>query len=70
MSQTSARVGWNGELGGWAGRQCRGVSAFALCPCYPFGAMRGKPLNAVQGRQVFFLAHLTRQPGLAYIIIV
>ena len=23
-TQTSARVGWNGGLGGWAERQCRG----------------------------------------------
>ena len=29
--QTSTRVGWNGGVGGWAERQCRGFSAFALC---------------------------------------
>jgi len=44
MSQTSTRVGWNGGLGGWAGRQCRGFMDFALCPCFPFGAIRGVPL--------------------------
>ena len=30
MSQTSTRVGWNGGLGGWAERQCRGFMDFAL----------------------------------------
>ena len=33
MSQTSTRVGWTGGLGWWAGRQCQGFTAFALCPC-------------------------------------
>ena len=28
--QTSTRVGWNGGLGGWAERQCRGFMDFAL----------------------------------------
>ena len=28
--QTSTRVGWNGGLGGWAMRQCRGFMDFAL----------------------------------------
>ena len=40
MSQTSTRVGWNGGLGGWAERQSRVFMAFALCPCFPFGAVR------------------------------
>ena len=30
MSQTTTRVGWNGGLGGWAERQCRGFMNFAL----------------------------------------
>jgi len=30
MSQTFTRVGWNGGLGGWAERQCRGFIDFAL----------------------------------------
>ena len=44
------------RAGGQRG-QCRVFMGFALCPCFPFGAMRGKPLIAPYG-----LTHNTNAP--------
>ena len=40
MNQKMTRLRWNGGLGWWAMKQCRGFMDFTLCPCFSFGGTR------------------------------